>query len=401
MIMKRTVIGAFVLLASCNNSPENTGTEGVKGNEGGAQENSYAQLADLDERIHSRDYPSVFAAWSGHYDISENRDSALALHDMHWSGAGYYGLEWDTVPYGLSTGFTPGSIEKARKKRAELLAMNPNLVILCELRYRDASTSYLPEDHPWWRKDENGEFIVGYAEHQLMLLDYFKPGYQDHVAAQAKAIMETGVFDGIMLDWWRDDAARKPLTQKIRAAIGPDALLIVNPNSRIEPEMAPLINGYFMECYESQTPYHWMVISQTLLWAEKNLRKPVVNCVESWFHQSRQADKNLMRVITTLTLTHSNGYCGFTDPNELPQGDHRHDWYTFWDAPLGKPQGRMQSLENGAVQRKFTHGVAVYNPPSNGTVMLQFDQETKSMRTGKTAAIHELDDWDGDIFIYH
>lgn len=365
------------------------------------KKDAFPQLADLHERIQSRSCPSMFSAWSGHYDLSDDRDSGLAMHDMHWAGAAYYGLEWDTVPYGLATAFTPESIEKARKKRAELLAMNPNLVIICELRYRDASTKFLPEDHEWWRKDENGDFVVGYQEHNLMLLDYFNPEYQDHVAKRAKAMMETGVFDGIMLDWWRDDIARKPLTVKIRQAIGPDALLIVNPNSRIEPELAPLINGYFMECYESHTPHHWMVIKETLKWAEKNLRKPVINCVESWFHNSRQEDKDLMRAITTLVLTHSDGYCGFTDPNELPVGDHRHDWYPFWDAPLGKPAGDMQQLDNGAYSREYTNGVAVYNEWTNGEVELSFEREVKSMRTGETGKKHKLPDRDGDIFIYN
>lgn len=60
----------------------------------------------------------------------------------------------------------------------------------------------------------------------------------------------------------------------------------------------------------------------------------VVDCVETWFHRSRD-DVALMRAVTTLTLTHGNGCCLFSDPNPLPTRDHLHNWHAFWNKSLG------------------------------------------------------------------
>jgi len=43
----------------------------------------------------------------------------------------------------------------------------------------------------------------------------------------------------------------------------------------------------------------------------------------------------LMRAVTTLTLTHGNGCCLFSDPNPLPTRDHLHNWHAFWNKSLG------------------------------------------------------------------
>ena len=44
----------------------------------------------------------------------------------------------------------------------------------------------------------------------------------------------------------------------------------------------------------------------------------------------------LMRATTTLSLTLSDGYCLFADPDPLPTADHLHDWYPYWNKSLGK-----------------------------------------------------------------
>ena len=109
------------------------------------------------------------------------------------------------------------------------------------------------------------------------------------------------------------------------------ANIIANANDRKTPHTAPYINGYFMECYRSRTADDWRRISDTLVWAEQHLRPPRVNCLETWYHKSRE-DLHLMRATTALALTHSDGYCLFSDPNPLPTGDHRHNWYPFWNS---------------------------------------------------------------------
>ena len=202
-----------------------------------------------------------------------------------------------------------------------------------------------------------------------------------------------------MLDWWDDDEERVALIKLVRAAVGNDAFIMTNPNDRQTPRTAPFINGYFMECYRTKSPEDWKRIADTLVWAEGHLRSPRVNCVESWYHDSRN-DLGLMRSMTTLVLTHSDGYCLFSDPNELPTPDHLHDWYPFWDKSLGKPTGAGSRQRDGSTVRPFEHGLAVYNPMGNKPVMVKFTQARKSVATGKVAVQHQVEAADGDIFLF-
>ena len=153
-----------------------------------------------------------------------------------------------------------------------------------------------------------------------------------------------------------------------------------------------------MECTKSSTAEHWQKIAGTLKWAEENLRRPLVNCVETWYHRSRQ-DLDLMRAVTTLTLTHSNGYCLFSDPNPLPGPDHLHDWYSFWEKNLGKPISGGVNRVDGTVGREFENGTVVYNPMGNKTVTVVFAELRTSVASGKSSKRHQLSSPDGDIFL--
>ena len=106
-----------------------------------------------------------------------------------------------------------------------------------------------------------------------------------------------------------------------------------------------------------------------------------------------------MRATTTLALTLSDGYCLFSDPNPLPSGDHRHDWYPFWDSNLGKPTAPGAASPDGAIRRQFANGTAVYNPMGNKTVTIVFDQTRTSARNGKKSKTHTLKSPDGDIYL--
>ena len=293
--------------------------------------------------------------------------------------------------------FTAASLDSARKKRTHLLALNSNLVLIAEVRHRDAPKGFLPEDSPWWKRDERGQFILGWAEGGYRLLDIQSTNWHTQVAKRAQALVQSGVFDGVMLDWWIDDDARLSLIQQVRAAIGPEALILVNANDRMIPRTAPCVNGLFMECYRSKTPEDWQRISDTLRWAESHLRAPRINCVETWFHQSRD-DLALLRAVTTLTLTQSDGYCLFADPNDLPTPDHLHDWYPFWDRGLGRPNGKGQQRADGAWERAYSGGTVVYNPPGNQGIEVKFDRPKRSRATSHRGPAHVIAPGDGDIF---
>ena len=354
----------------------------------------------VSERIATRDFPSVFQAWGWVENLPElSLLERIARHDIIWNCIGLSGgLQWDTKPRGLAEKFEPHSIQKGREARRQLLQLNPNIILIAEIRYRDASSSWLPADHKWWMRDEDGQIMKGWKEGGYLRLDYKNPEFRRHVAKRVKAVLDSGVADGIMLDWWNDDEYRLMLVKEIRAAIGDDPLIIVNTNHRKAPRTAAYINGLFMECYRSKTPADWQMIAETLTWAEQNLRPPRVNCVEVWYQSSRQ-DLPLMRAVTTLVLTHSNGYCLFSDPNPLPRPDHLHDWYPFWDKSLGKPVGKGTTRDDGAVVREFENGSTVYNPMGNRSVDVVFRGTRKSMATGILSERYKLTCPDGDIYL--
>jgi len=185
----------------------------------------YSQNAsDISRRVKSRTFPSVFAAWSG----SNNARHDLAWHDIY----DIKGLRWNTAPVGgyrvLATGFTAASIVDGQNFRQKMLANNPNMILLLNITYRSAKASWLPEDHAWWLRDEDGNKILANpgAEgtgNSRYRLDIANPDFKVHIGKWAKSAVSCGVYDGMMLDWWdenRETDARLALIQEVRSAIG-------------------------------------------------------------------------------------------------------------------------------------------------------------------------------------
>jgi len=355
-------------------------------------------VSSIAHRISSRTFPSVFQAWGEAENLDgEDKWSTVSRHDLVFHSPEFFGLRRNESHPGLATSFTEDSVTTALGRRAQLLEKNPQLVMLAELRYRDAHSSFLPANHGWWRR-KDGKLVMGWAEGGYIQLDFSRPDFRTHVAQQAKAIMDTKVVDGIMLDWWADDNDRLELVKTIRRAIGDKPLILVNANDRRTPRTAPFVNGYFMECYRSRTPEDWRRIAETLQWAERNLKVPRINCVETWYHESRK-DLQLMRATTTLAMTLSDGYCLFSDPNSLPTPDHRHDWYEFWDQNLGRSKTAGVVQPDGHVVREFTGGTAVYNPLGNKPVTVQLATAHRQASTGRSGTRFVVPAGDGDIFL--
>lgn len=349
-------------------------------------------------RIADRDFPSVFQAWHPADNLKdEDPLVTLARHDLVFHGPEFFGLQWERDAEGAPTRLNPDGIARAMAMRRRLLRLNPKMILLAEIRYLNAWKGFLPEGHGWW-KYENGELVWDSKEAGLIRLDWQNRDFQHHVAAQCKAVVESGVVDGIMLDCWQDDEDRLALIKAVRAAVGEKALVIANVNDIVRPLTSPYLNGYFMECYRSHTPEDWQRIADTLSWAEKHLRKPTVNCLEVWSHESRQ-ELNLMRATTTLALCLSNGYCLFADNGFLPTPDHLHDWYPFWNKGLGKATAPGRKRRDKAFSREFEKGAAVYNPMGNEAVAVVFPEERTSLATGKRAREHALEAADGDIYL--
>ncbi len=375
----------------------------------------YHEICDLprlpiQERIDNRSFPSIFQAWNGLIDDSLTEDDRTALHDIYWGP--YFRLDW-------REGFQlVGDLKASRASRDLLLTKNPNMLIVTHIFMRGGSiTNFFPENFPYWIRDENGNPIVGGPN--SFLLDFTHPGMQDIIVQQAIALSRCGLFDGILIDWWREDVnvlrdhrsfeaeqqARDIIIQAVRAAVGPDFLIIVNSNRSKIPRTGPgNINGIFMETHrdhdDGYTHESLMRIESTLLWAEENLRAPQLNCLENTSVKYGAPDspenQQWMRVFTTLTLTHSDGYV-LSVFGDL----HAHIWYDFWGADLGRPIGpKGQPYQNheGVFIREFTNGWAVYNRSSKPQE-ITLPSPATGVESQHTGATHQLPDLDGEIYL--
>lgn len=370
-----------------------------------SSKNAYMQ--SVYNRLNNRNFPSVHMAWNGIDDGSVVRNSVedKAKHDLFWHNPNAFGLVWQKINgyEGLANSFTINSTNNANIQRQLLLQKNPDMLLFGCVTWIEKSLDYLPDNHEWWMRDGLGNKIKGWGEgnYQSYLLDTSNESYQDSVVAKAKAIATCGVFDGLMIDCWNDSPDYVRLLQKIRTAIGNDIMIIVNSNMYEIPNSAQYVNGLFMESYKATTADDWRLIENTLAWAETSLRMPRVNNLETWAEVSRTnpADLKKMRATTTLALTRSNGFCLFADDNKLPVGDHMHNFYDFWVKRLGKTKGEGFKRMDGAWERSFDNGIAIYNPIGNQQIDVVFTKPYQSISTGVISTSHTVSGYDGDLFI--
>ncbi|MCX7049523.1 MAG: putative glycoside hydrolase [Candidatus Sumerlaeota bacterium] len=364
--------------------------------EGGDSSTRWQRTAD---RIAQRSFPSVFQAWSPADNMKdEEKDTTLARHDLVFGAPESFRLIWSGPYKGLATTFASSSLLAGRAYRQLLHKKNPNLIMIAEIRYRDAIRTWLPIMHNWWKRDTKGKPVMGWEEGGYCQMNLSDAEFRQQVAAQCKAVVASGVFDGVMLDWWEEDDNHVDLAKAVREAVGDSALILVNSNDRKIPRTAPYINGCFMECFRSKSAEDWKRIQETLEWNESHLREPRIVCLETWWRDSRE-DLNLMRATTALALTRSNGYCLFSDPNTLPTSDHLHNWYPFWEPKLGKPLKLGVVRPDGACEREFENGFALYNPMGNKRVKATFDVVVTRQSNGQKGREFELADCDGEIFL--
>ena len=341
----------------------------------------------LEPRLENRNYPSIFTRWGPHVDNRPDlsRHERTALHDLWYDGPHFTLRFHDT-----SDGFAmAGVLDKAVEIRDEYLSINPHMLFIVDIRMPQEWVWALPEDWPGWIRDADGQRI---GESSAYLMDFTDPLVQDRIVAQAVAVSECGLYDGIFFDYWSEtwpvltgrdrnsvlriwrgmeaeQRARDTILQRIRADTRPNFLIMGNTNIEIIPRTAPSVNGGAMETVmPADRDLHNVEkdlnkIRESLLWLDRNLREPRVNGLEGWSIPTEPPDspdnRRWMRAITTLSLTHSDGYVVYKDIIN----DYHH-WYDFWDADLGRPVGEKGQLyqgTDGLYIREYTNGWAVYN----------------------------------------
>ena len=400
----------------------------------------------IQERIQNRSFPSIFKAWHRILNRPALSDEArLAHHDLCWSPE--FALRFRRTDRGFQLA---GNLVEARERRDTLIEMNPNMIFILEMRMRDADPnspfyrSAYDNNFPWIR-DSAGNMVSGSNDYRAFLIDFTHPDVREIIVQQALAVKKCGFFDGIFLSGWNEDApvlngyrtyqaeqqARAVILKSIRAEVGDDFLIIVGSNGRKPTQAAPYINGLFIgtspDHINGYSPEELQRIESTLFWAEANLRSPQVNCLEGEGIGTEVPDsptnRRLMRLLTAIGLTHSDGYVlytkgsstfihehnwnvfGITHKAEHARGirhDHQgHYWYDFWDADLGAPVGeKRQSYRNreGVFIREFTNGWAVYNR-SGQAQQVELPEVTTGVESGVKARLHTVPDLDGEIFL--
>ncbi len=382
-------------------------------------------------RITERNHPSVFTPWSGpSWPSILNRPDLsgfekTAKHDLWFSTPqSQFALSFIETP----TGFTlAGELDAAIQTRDDFFSLNPNMLFIVDLPMRELPLNAFPEDWPYWIRYPNGE-IVGDWRSNSGLVDFTHPYIQERIVQQALAVDRCGLYDGIHFDWWHETGgvldpphgarqykhpeneaeqrARDNILERIRAQTRPNFLIMANTNRRRIPRTGKHINGGFMETlvpgYAPANHLEMLLaeVESSLLWLDTNLREPHVNSLEGWSVPTESPDSpdNLrwMRVFTTMSLTHSDGYVLFQSGS-----NHDHYWYDFWDADLGQPvgaKGQLYQDVDGLYIREFTNGWAVYNHSgAEQTIMLP--ELTTGVASRLEGQSHTLPNLDGEMYL--
>ena len=138
-----------------------------------------------------------------------------------------------------------------------------------------------------------------------------------------------------------------------------------------------------------------------LSWLENNLREPRIHALQGYSIPGEALDspnnRRWMRALTTLSLTHSDGYVLYTE-----SGVFTHYWYDFWDADLGRPVGEKAQLYDedtpGLYIREYTNGWAVYNH-SGEAQNITLPEEVQGVASGLVNMEHALPNLDGEMYL--
>ena len=383
------------------------------------------------DRISNRNLPSIIQGWDN--EILNlpalSYQDRLVYHDLIWSDFLFNLRFRQSPPWSQLI----GDVKYAIAEREELLAKNPNMIFLREIRLHTANPSHYSEDWPYWVRDADGNRISGdRVLANQYLVDYRLREAQDMLVQQAISAARCGLYDGIIFDVWSEvlvliqdpgmptyqehtpeyaqeveieRTARTSILRRIREAVPDDFLILCNSNWYKLPFSAPYINGGFMETFRDlDTGYsdaRLAAIEDALLWYEANVRSPQVNILRAEGIPTEPPDspnnRRWMRFFTTMSFIFSDGYVLYT----IGGHSHRHYWYSFWDTDIGQPIGSTtQPHENieGLYVREFTNGWAVYN--RSGTAQtISLPQSVTGVSSGKHGITHILPDLDGEMYL--
>lgn len=154
----------------------------------------------LAPRIENRNFPSIFTAWS-------DKDKWPSFDLI------FCCPRFDTRLTEINGKFyfrtAHSSWDGPRSLRDAYLAQNPTMVFLHGLAAIWGDTAAIPEDSPWWLRNENGDILYRWGNRNRGWMNLNHPGYQQHIIEQAVTIAQCGLYDGIFIDGWRASYAER------------------------------------------------------------------------------------------------------------------------------------------------------------------------------------------------
>ena len=387
-------------------------------------------LAPVTERIQNRTFPSQTfdfhdlghktnpTRWLNRWDDPDIFYDVVTKYDMHHYST-RFGLRWNLTPTEITVGLSTqlaGNIEEVLEEWKKYTDKNPNMLFIPAVSVHGYDFNEIPPDSDLWLRDANGQIIkregLSWDE---WVLDILNPEFQQLTIDRVVGIAECGFFDGVLFDSWEAYhesyysryfnigsevvvQAYINILKGIRERVRDDFLILINRNLRKSPRYAEWINGSFMETIpDRRDGYSYerlKRVEEALSWNEKYLREPRINVVEGQnIDEPIDSPDNLriMRIFTTLSLTHSDGYSSFEAPRI---------WHDFYDADLGRPVGeKAQTYDNryGIFIREFDNGWAVYNRSGREqTITLP---RSEGVASGVVGTEHVLADLDGEIYL--
>ena len=375
------------------------------------------------ERIESREYPSAFLTHKRGGDSEQYPDTfdQFVRYDFSFMFEPFHPFVFSRTlhsPFGGKVRTTDD--QHLLQVHRDAIRENPNMIFIVEIAYFDGRFLNLPDDSPYWFRNEDGSIAIrgdSLDPQAERLVNFTHPAVIKMIIQQTVAIAKCGLYDGIWLDRWHPDFhgelsslvtpedelnARLQILQGIRANIRDDFLIMVNSREEI-PHFAPYINGIFIEAHEPNPNYTHKDLyhfENIIKWYESNLREPSFTLLWGQVDHKPPRSQRVMRLFTTLSLTHSDGYVSVSsEPHPL-----RTYYYDFWDADLGRliggdeTKGQLYEGRDGIFIREFTDGWAVYNR-SGKAQQIQLLESATGVASGITGISHTLPDLDGEIYL--
>jgi len=351
-------------------------------------------------------YPRVAMLWRS--TRGDDSLEGVAKHDLALVGPGRLGLRYNADPVGAATGFTLDSQARAREAVAELRALNPDIVVLCEIYFYEWSEKWLPADHPWWmRKDgERVQFWPG-----TYRMDWYNARYRERVVAWTASLRDAGV-DGVFYDNLREEP--EPWVSflgDVRAATGDDFLILANVGYAVGAHdfAAPYLNGIMYESGWSHGRTEWDEAIADIRHTETLLRHPKISVVERFEEQRSGAgwpadaergqkplpDPAARRWSLCFSLIVGDFYYLFADDTS-----HAHDWYPEYDAKIGRPLAPGEQVRSHVWRRRYEAATVVVNlPGAPEPHVVRLDASARDTLSGDVGTTFALPPGDGRILL--